>query len=762
MPVAHIESASRMRSLAALACMALVALSMLVPRAGAATAGAATSHAPPVAAKAPALPQELTPESIRDALSKMSDQEVRSLLIEQLDRAAKASAGASPADGMMAKAGMAGMMEVDAGTLRGRVRDMIAAAHALPETARYVVDRLDLGAGEGNGIAHLAGAFALMLVAGLVVEGLYGLALRGQRGRLAQTAGGTYFARAFGLGANLALDVGAIVVFAAGALGVYLTIRAIPELWRIVLIAALMAVVVVRGAALAARVLLGRSRDGARLLPLDDRTARRFRQYVLVLTVLFGVNIVVRSVLGAADIDPSTLDVMLFGAWTLGLVLTLGLLALVRRPIAALIRGTETRRASVRGALADFWPIIAIAYFAALYAASLHGMLMGRTGPLGIGLASVLVVVLVPIVDYALCSALGAFVATRAVEGAPRGPGWLATYEPIFRRAIHIITVVGGILILADWWDIRLFAYAQMGLGGDIASSVLGIGIVVLATYLAWQIATTAIDNRMRAEGTVSTDAPSSRLRTVLPILRATILVTIAVMATMSILAAMGVDILPLLAGASIVGVAIGFGSQTLVRDIVSGAFFLMDDAFRLGEYIEVGSAKGNVEKISVRSVFLRHQRGALYVVPYGQIHQLRNASRDWQVQILEFRLTYDTSMLQVKKILKNIGEELSADPDYAPDILAPLKSAGVTSAEDSAIVVRAKFTARPTGNSWVIRRVAYDKIIRAFRDAGIRFAHRQVTVNVSSAEDAAAIAAGGGAGAAAIAAEAERNAKAG
>jgi small-conductance mechanosensitive channel len=148
--------------------------------------------------------------------------------------------------------------------------------------------------------------------------------------------------------------------------------------------------------------------------------------------------------------------------------------------------------------------------------------------------------------------------------------------------------------------------------------------------------------------------------------------------------------------------------------------------------------------------------------VPYGQIHQLRNASRDWQVQILEFRLTYDTSMLQVKKILKNIGEELSADPDYAPDILAPLKSAGVTSAEDSAIVVRAKFTARPTGNSWVIRRVAYDKIIRAFRDAGIRFAHRQVTVNVSSAEDAAAIAAGGGAGAAAIAAEAERNAKAG
>ena len=94
-------------------------------------------------------------------------------------------------------------------------------------------------------------------------------------------------------------------------------------------------------------------------------------------------------------------------------------------------------------------------------------------------------------------------------------------------------------------------------------------------------------------------------------------------MATMSILAALGVDILPLLAGAGVVGVAIGFGSQTLVRDIVSGAFFLMDDAFRLGEYIEVGDAKGRVESINLRSVFLRHHRGALNILPYGEIKRL-------------------------------------------------------------------------------------------------------------------------------------------
>ena len=128
-------------------------------------------------------------------------------------------------------------------------------------------------------------------------------------------------------------------------------------------------------------------------------------------------------------------------------------------------------------------------------------------------------------------------------------------------------------------------------------------------------------------------------------------------MTVLSVLAALGVNIVPLLAGASIVGVAIGFGSQTLVKDIVSGAFFLMDDAFRVGEYIEVGDAKGTVEKITVRALFLRHHRGALNILPYGQITRLRNTSRDWMIMILEFRLALETDLRKVKKIIKTIGE---------------------------------------------------------------------------------------------------------
>src|SRR4029077_13014915 len=123
-----------------------------------------------------------------------------------------------------------------------------------------------------------------------------------------------------------------------------------------------------------------------------------------------------------------------------------------------------------------------------------------------------------------------------------------------------------------------------------------------LLAWILWEVARTAIDRRMVAETVPGgSDKPASRLRTLLPLLRITLQATILVMAILSILAALGINIVPLLAGASVVGVAIGFGSQTLVRDIVSGGFFLMDDAFRLGEYIEVGDAKGTVEKIGVR-----------------------------------------------------------------------------------------------------------------------------------------------------------------
>jgi len=160
----------------------------------------------------------------------------------------------------------------------------------------------------------------------------------------------------------------------------------------------------------------------------------------------------------------------------------------------------------------------------------------------------------------------------------------------------------------------------------------------------------------------------------------------------------------------------------------------------------------GTVEKIGIRSMQLRHHRGPLNIVPYGGIRRLNNQSRDWAIEKLTFRLTYDTDIRQVKKILKRIGQELTEDPEIGPQLIEPLKSQGVMAMEDSAMVVRAKFMAKP-GNQFVIRREAYQRIKQAFDDAGIKFAHRQVTVFVPPTAAGAA----GVAGAAALAAEDEK-----
>jgi len=189
----------------------------------------------------------------------------------------------------------------------------------------------------------------------------------------------------------------------------------------------------------------------------------------------------------------------------------------------------------------------------------------------------------------------------------------------------------------------------------------------------------------------------TTRLGTLLPLLRTFLQIVVTAMAVMIGLAGLGVNIGALLAGVGIVGNAIGFGSQTLVRDIVSGVFFLVDDSFRLGEYIDVGPVKGTVERISIRSMQIRHRRGALHTIPFGEIKRLTNYSRE-----------------------------------LGPHILQPLKSQGLMDVRDGALIMRAKIKVRPDDTRCVIRREVLSRIKRALEGTGIHFAPRQVTVHVA------------------------------
>jgi small-conductance mechanosensitive channel len=276
----------------------------------------------------------------------------------------------------------------------------------------------------------------------------------------------------------------------------------------------------------------------------------------------------------------------------------------------------------------------------------------------------------------------------------------------------------------------------DLPLGRRLVQSALSIFATLLLAYVVWAICRTIIDRKLeedRPQSEQDTDdmeegAEGSRKGTLLTLLRKFILTLIAVVVILVTLNAVGINIGPLLAGAGILGLAIGFGSQALVRDILSGIFFLMDDAFRVGDYIEAAGTKGMVEHISLRSLKLRHPRGMVFTIPYGDMGSVQNFSRDYIITKLDVRVRYDANIDKIRKLIKRINIEMEKHEEIGPKLLSKIKSQGVREMDDSAMILRVKFKTKP-GEQFVVRRELYRRIQESFREHGIEFAHRNVTV---------------------------------
>lgn len=468
-------------------------------------------------------------------------------------------------------------------------------------------------------------------------------------------------------------------------------------------------------------------------------------------------------------LSPNAHKIALIAASGLSMLILVGIVVVYRKVIARLIRGRDEAAAPMwRRVLAGSWHFIAVLYFVAAWIFSSVRVLLDlpdATGLVGAPLQVLLIAaiaygllillidrILLPRLDTADVQAKIAEDIKRAEEseGGTEDPestlaqaraeaaereARRSPFRDLFDRGAAILVVFTSVDMLASRWGLPLAG------SGTLIGSFVEILLVMFLGYMAYEAVKIVIDRQMAKEAPAEKDeeaevggAGESRIATLLPIFRNFLLITIVVIASMVVLSQLGVNIAPLFAGAGVVGLAIGFGAQTLIRDIFSGAFYLLDDAFRKGEYIDIGSAKGVVEKISIRSMQLRHHRGALTTVPFGEIQKVENFSRDWAVMKLAFRVTYDTDVEKMRKIIKNFGKELIEDEYYGPMFLAPLKSQGIMSMEDSAMIARVKFTTRP-GKQFELRKVVYAGLRDLFEKNGIRFAHRQVTVRVAGAD---------------------------
>jgi moderate conductance mechanosensitive channel len=313
---------------------------------------------------------------------------------------------------------------------------------------------------------------------------------------------------------------------------------------------------------------------------------------------------------------------------------------------------------------------------------------------------------------------------TAASDASPND---VAEYRPVIKSAVRMLLFAVAIVAATQVWDLPLLELLQSPtMTGQVLLRGVNVVVVILVADLVWVWARTIIDGKLAALPAHSDG--SARFATLLPLLRRVILVLLVGLAGLTTLPALGIAIAPLLAGAGVVGITVGLGAQTLVRDIVSGVFYLLEDSFRIGEYVEFGKISGTVEGISLRFLRIRHRRGAVYSVPFGEIRWLVNLSGDWALMKLEFRVPLDTDVGLASTLIEMVGAELMADPACGQHMIEPLISRGVIRTEEFNMVLSVRCMTKPNTGRFDVRREAYHRIRDAFDEHGIRIVHRAST----------------------------------
>ncbi len=688
---------------------------------------------------------EVSGQLLRDLIARLSDEEVRQLLLERFDLAVE--------EKRQQQFAMSGI-HFKAGEVRERLVKLAHAVDDVPAEIGAAVRKFLDGRPMSTLTWVLVGC-VVIVITGLIFEWLFTWATRNLRARILSANPVHPVAKCLFPFARLIINLTGVLAFLIGAVIAFFVLYEGHEDTRIVIMTYLGMICAVRAFTYGFQFILAPNTPNLRLVNFPDSDARFVYRRCLVVAWTAGLVTSTTGLLGYFGISEEVRFLLSLGAGIIICAAMINALLGAKKSISADIRGNADI-GRVRGAIADAWPYVTSICVILILISAIVLFMVGLQLPYTVGLGTLGILIVLPHLDSAI---------DRTARF--RADGGTDEYQLVIFKALRIFVNVFALFLLVQLWGVNIGEVARQSVGGRVAGALLDIGATALIAYILWQMARIWIDRALAKDreesGVVDGDGDEggqggTRLSTLLPLIRTSLQITIAVIATLVILSGIGVDIGPLLAGAGVVGLAIGFGAQALVRDIVSGVFFLIDDAFRVGEYIDVGDVKGSVEKISIRSLRLRHHRGLLHTIPFGEIRHLTNFSRDWVIMKMEFRLTYDTDVNKVKKLFKVIGAEMLEHPTLGEGFIEPFKSQGVKRMEDSAMILGSKFKAKP-GQQFMIRKEIYNRVQKAFAENDIHFAHRRVAIDLPDgidpeSEQGKAL---GNAAAAAIAAEEEQ-----
>ncbi|SFK57895.1 mechanosensitive ion channel family protein [Shimia haliotis] len=682
-------------------------------------------------------PEEMTPDAINAMVARMSDDDVRALLLDRLDAVALQETPDQQPQSILETAKTLWF------AFSHQLLDASAKLPILFPKQFEAMSNFAASNGGASGVLTLFGLIALVLAIGFAVEFAVRTWLVKIRNPDPSEPHHSLREALTFLVKRFFREIFGLIVF-------YVTVRTIGRMVfdanDLIFVAPFVGYLIwmPRVAAAFSRFMMAPERSDLRLVNVSDTWAKFIHRHITGLMLLGGMTLFIVAFNRDNGIPPGETRI---GFWIDSLVyLYIAYIAwTAREGLSDMMRGTDPDNTEFDEWMARGYPYFAIAVAGAMWVivSTLIGMNKVELLVGGSHYSTMFLLLMTPVIDTAIRGLVRHLVPPMQGEGPVAEEAYVATKRSYVR--IGRVVALGIVLsMIAKTWNLSLLSLLQDRAG--IGDNLFSFTMTVIVGYVVYEAVSLWINRRLAAEftalGLSKEDAGGdemgggggSRLSTVLPLALVTAQGTIIVIFALLAIGNLGVDITPLLAGAGIAGLAIGFGAQKLVTDVVSGVFFLVDDAFRTGEYVEIDGTMGAVEKISIRSMQLRHHRGPVHTIPYGEIPKLTNYSRDWVIMKLKFTVPFDTDPNKVKKIFKKIGQEMLQDELFKDDFLQPFKSQGVFDIDDVGMVIRGKFMAKP-GKQFMIRKEIYNRVKAEFEAAGIDFARREVRVAIGGGE---------------------------
>ncbi|QPF84567.1 mechanosensitive ion channel [Bradyrhizobium genosp. L] len=405
-----------------------------------------------------------------------------------------------------------------------------------------------------------------------------------------------------------------------------------------------------------------------------------------------------------------------------------------RRQVADAIRAPENRTglaARVRNRVASLWHVLAIALDLALWAVWALNIRNGYSLLLQYFVGTVAVLLVTRLVTMVVLSLIdrGFRISPDLLQRFPGLESRANRYLPLLRKVVATVIALIGFVALLEVWGVDAIVWFYGGqIGSRLISAVVTIGIAALAAAAIWEVANALMDRQINALSREGHFARAARLRTFQPMLRTALFCLITAVVGLTALSEIGVNVAPLLAGAGIVGIAIGFGSQKLVQDLITGLFLLIENTVQVGDAVTVSGLSGVVENVSIRTMRLRAGDGSVHVVPFSAVTTITNASRGAGNAAVSVNVSYKEDTDRAGQILKDIVAEMRQAPEFRAVIRGDLELWGVDKVDGSMVTIVGQIRCTD-GGRWSVQREFNRRMKRRFQENGIEIASTGQTI---------------------------------